>query len=120
MYDFGLMDSYLRGVQANVEQTCPVLVVFTDEQEFVTKSLCDDPSREKLVHQSAGHTVEVEFIVMEPDVSVIPLFFLEFKGEYGDNLESLRENTKFALMFMLQSKSRWKKYNLALLTWDTN
>ena len=75
-----MTDSYLRGVQTNIEENCPVVAVFKDKEESVMKSLCDGRTRERHVYTSSGHTIDVELVLRE-SIATSTLFLIKYEGK---------------------------------------
>ena len=80
IYDFTMTDSYLRGVQTNIEENCPVVAVFKDNEESVMKSLCDGRTRQRHVYTSSGHTIDVE-LVLRQSIATSTLFLIKYEGK---------------------------------------
>ena len=80
IYDFTLTDSYLRGVQTNVEENCPVVALFTENGESVMKSLCDERTRERHIYTSSAHTVDVDFVLRQ-SLATSSLFLVKCEGK---------------------------------------
>ena len=81
IYDFTMTDNYLRGVQTNIEENCPVVTLFTENGESTMKSLCDGRTRERHVYTSSGHTVDVELILRQ-SIDTSTLFLIKYKGKW--------------------------------------